>query len=718
MQAKQSWSTKITGVPDYDQKRDDLPKNGKNYCVPTVTMNGFSYAAYHGWLQAIYPFYLMWFDLWDTYDGITSGINLLGAFMDTDADSGTNHSDAIDGIYDWLSVSPGHPFSAVFEIEAEDVGGGYGGPGWMQEWLLAGAQIRMGVLWCKGEDHDDCDGGHARSLVGVGYGAWSGGGEGSIVWYRDPAKDDGDINKQSTWKTHKQRAYWNPEAEMYCIGAKKPANKSQACIKRYALMVPWLGAETWDEATAEAAVPYNYNSASSATSLVITRPAFSVDGFGSIESMVVKLPRGASIDGVVFDPIRPRVLVASAMSNAVLAAHVVSGEVETVANVAGPRALALGGHDKTLYVLAKNGLLGLDRHGRTVARAAVSGDTTALAYDPVAQRVVTASASGLRFFDTRLRALYSVALTGLGGREEVLLQADPLRGGLWVLKRGAATAKRVVVKSARDIQVADIALDGVVAARALAVDTSGNLLLSDEGVVKVFSAEGKRRLGASVLDGSRAGRILAVPRSFNSVDPNEPREEERNTLPPEIYGDEELGIVGHGEEEEPTEDDLPQLARAHDRQFRMSCLNVADRAACEKLVAEIGVAYLRVTESQEPGAGPTLAIWKGREAFENCGSEDGPDWNESATCPLQHDGTPEGLAARLPLRDDGTMYAAQRSYEDSDELGKCRRTGVERVFIHGDHDELDIVAKFMNERLDSCAGSQWQAFAVGFAAIH
>ena len=48
-------SYRICGVPDLDQQRepnylvDGLPNGGRNYCVPTSTMNWLAHIANHGW---------------------------------------------------------------------------------------------------------------------------------------------------------------------------------------------------------------------------------------------------------------------------------------------------------------------------------------------------------------------------------------------------------------------------------------------------------------------------------------------------------------------------------------------------------------------------------------------------------------------------------------------------------------------------------------------
>src|SRR5262245_22763052 len=64
---------KRVGLPDQDQKRDDLPNNGSCYCVPTSQMNLFMYIANHGY-AALDPGPGSWGGA-GTYDAVTQFIS-------------------------------------------------------------------------------------------------------------------------------------------------------------------------------------------------------------------------------------------------------------------------------------------------------------------------------------------------------------------------------------------------------------------------------------------------------------------------------------------------------------------------------------------------------------------------------------------------------------------------------------------------------------------
>jgi hypothetical protein len=101
----------INHMPDLDQRREGgpgivgLPGDGGMYCVPTSVMNLFAYAANHGFEQvAPGP---GWWQLQSRYNDAGTAIALLGAFMGTDPNDGTNGNGTIFGSELWLNANGG-----------------------------------------------------------------------------------------------------------------------------------------------------------------------------------------------------------------------------------------------------------------------------------------------------------------------------------------------------------------------------------------------------------------------------------------------------------------------------------------------------------------------------------------------------------------------------------------------------------------------------------
>lgn len=74
---------RIEFVPDFDQRRNTLPSNGSNYCVPTSFLNWGGYVARRG-----FPNQLPGPPPWN-YNTISLNLALLGSAMQTDPDGGT-----------------------------------------------------------------------------------------------------------------------------------------------------------------------------------------------------------------------------------------------------------------------------------------------------------------------------------------------------------------------------------------------------------------------------------------------------------------------------------------------------------------------------------------------------------------------------------------------------------------------------------------------------
>ena len=79
---------RIEYVPDFDQRRNTLPSNGSNYCVPTSFLNWGGYVARRG-----FPNQLPGSPPWN-YTTISLNLFLLGAAMQTDPDGGTGPATA------------------------------------------------------------------------------------------------------------------------------------------------------------------------------------------------------------------------------------------------------------------------------------------------------------------------------------------------------------------------------------------------------------------------------------------------------------------------------------------------------------------------------------------------------------------------------------------------------------------------------------------------
>jgi hypothetical protein len=147
------------GVPDFDQKRNALPNDGKMYCVPTSFTNLRGYIANHG-----YGNIMGGGGNWQSsanYNYVTARIDAIGDYMDTDPFDGTNGGDAYDGWVDFIDDWHDDKFSL-------SMWGGYIPPIWIHFGMLTGlTNICYGYYKPQGGGEYDRDGGHCVTLVGL-----------------------------------------------------------------------------------------------------------------------------------------------------------------------------------------------------------------------------------------------------------------------------------------------------------------------------------------------------------------------------------------------------------------------------------------------------------------------------------------------------------------------------------------------------------------------
>ncbi|GMV25697.1 MAG: hypothetical protein AMXMBFR58_17280 [Phycisphaerae bacterium] len=186
------------GVPDFDQKRDDLANDGKMYCVPTSWINWMAFLQNNGYDGLMFPVYGTQNWQADTYyNFVTTSIDVMGDRMGTDPYDGTSldMSDVIDYVNDYTAPNP-YMVGLKFTTQ----------PGWMMSGpaptiaahqLLMGGMVNLHISWFKLQDGVyKRNGGHSVSLTGV-----TGLCDGPVhVRYRDPSSSDSFFS-QSEFKT-------------------------------------------------------------------------------------------------------------------------------------------------------------------------------------------------------------------------------------------------------------------------------------------------------------------------------------------------------------------------------------------------------------------------------------------------------------------------------------------------------------------------------------
>jgi hypothetical protein len=186
-------------MPDLDQRRQGaLPGNGSMYCAPTAVVNLMAYYANRGASQ---PATLDGPRNWQSqsqYGRATNTISLMGGFMETDAQDGTNGAGVRNGSRFYASLfAPGR-----FSINHYSCGGG-DCPSPFEYWfiIVTGGTVATAygrynesspgsMLWTR-------DGGHVVTVKGIEDPNCT---ASATLYYRDPANGGTDTT-QSTFAT-------------------------------------------------------------------------------------------------------------------------------------------------------------------------------------------------------------------------------------------------------------------------------------------------------------------------------------------------------------------------------------------------------------------------------------------------------------------------------------------------------------------------------------
>jgi len=192
-------TVRVTGMPDFDQRRAGLANDGNAHCVPTASINMLAYIANHG-----FPAMMDGPRSWQSqaqHDFVSGNIFIMGALMGTTGTGGTSGVGWEVGLREWLDDhAPG-----LFTLTRLYATGGVHAvtPQTMFNALDQGSLVALAygryTRPQKFEPPYERTGGHAVTLEVVTLSTTPG--LLGSVQYRDPATGDGNLNTQSTFST-------------------------------------------------------------------------------------------------------------------------------------------------------------------------------------------------------------------------------------------------------------------------------------------------------------------------------------------------------------------------------------------------------------------------------------------------------------------------------------------------------------------------------------
>jgi hypothetical protein len=520
-----SWS--LSGVPDIDQARGTngagtkvgLPNGGYMYCVPTTGMDFLAYLADRGFAGSLGVPSKDW-TLPANFNEMSVLLAQLGGEMGTNPQTGTGGQGFIDAMTKRLAGSE----IGVLQVSyyAIDSQGGEPTVSDVIESGADGALLAAGIGFYKDEESGGKTrkrrtGGHAFAIVG---GSGLPGSKSGTVFSRDPATVYTADTAQGAYATDPHAvsplsatfiyADENGDDHTFDATVGKWDGSTTTLFEGFTRIVPkttWVGLGK----KLERIVPVE----------IIPDPGplktvYEVPGDGSVKALALSAVTN-----------RPAYLVNG--SSNVYELDPASGKSRRLATLAGAQALAFGGPAQRLYVGGAKKLVALDRAGKVLGSRTLSAPVQALSFDPGSGRLGAVSRGKLMLFDAKLHSLASRSLPAVqnagGGAPLVafgpqgrLVVGQAGQGQVLVSGPNVAASHRPGAAAAAlaPIGVRRRTLQGGGKVRGIAVDDLGQLLVSVNGRLRVFSAAGRRRL-RSPFDGVPADAVLAVTRSVDTT---------------------------------------------------------------------------------------------------------------------------------------------------------------------------------------------------------
>jgi hypothetical protein len=518
----------IFGIPDHDQRRIQLPGNGGMYCAPTSAYNIVNYMAMHG-VPSLYNCLIDPgnFNLInDPYKGHSQRILLMGAYMDTDAEDGTNGSGFTNGFINYVDDYSNIPAMLISYNKSSN----FPSPNAMLAWMRLGGL----VAFCYGRYtnpygfNKDRDGGHCITLNQVRRTEQALPNPFDIPWlpqsyytyqigYRDPASDEGGgdpnrLYKQSTFATTirdvfaEHANFDGTETTLYGIGSKPASNSDKyAYIDGYRVMLPMV--MLTNKVTSD-----NFHLKLSLT--------LGTDGnyIERAQDLDLKLPADLGGD-FAFDPIAPAFVRTMRGSKVIYQNEFLGESGRPLATArAMPIALEYGGPDLDLFVLQTDRISKLNRDGKWVKHRPFAGPPESMVYDPVRNQVLVGTETQILILNSDLVGVAKLDVRQLGGSGKQILRIDPATGDLYAMRQGTPTIHRLK-RTDRSFKFrTSYSMTSV--GKPMGFDFAGQYMyVSDGSALHQFTKEGRIAKG-SPYNGVECGSMLKFGRSFTNYTPD------------------------------------------------------------------------------------------------------------------------------------------------------------------------------------------------------
>ncbi|MFO0828988.1 MAG: hypothetical protein U0572_12680 [Phycisphaerales bacterium] len=537
-----SYGYKITGMTDLDQKRSDIPNDGKMYCVPTATLNLFTYAANHGF-PGVSPGPGNYRTA-QKYDDATNAEFVLGLYMGTDPYEGTKGGWG-DGAATWaagslLATHRYHRTSdynpAIRKMTKKAVHGA----------ICAFNYGRYQQQNSSGTPQVTRKGGHAVTLS-RSYRS----GSNRILRYRDPARAPGSdtLYSQSEFANRTTNpvlktffmmssASFSDREELWQYVSDDDGKTYHCLFDGFLTVKPVYGltfAGSGDSETISlsAVAPVWFDGA------VPPSPSYSV-------------PAGHTLLDVAFNMEEEEAIVITKTGTIAQFFHLgridlTDGTYAEIPTSIGPEALCTGRMHQ-IYVHDGAGVYRLDQDGAIVDSNLTLPTPSALAYDDakdelivlsVADRKIVRCTEHLVPIATHTPAA-SIPMSGNG-----YLTVNPVDSRIWYATDGSNSLRGVIFGTGPFFSLETISLFGLVDPQGLAASDDGELFVISGGLIRALKRDPRGNWGfdpASPFHGKTGSTRIAMLTSRSNLPVGEEEGPEWNNiditnfaeLPPDI----------------------------------------------------------------------------------------------------------------------------------------------------------------------------------------
>jgi hypothetical protein len=475
----------VANVPDFDQRWNVLPNKGQNYCSPTSALNWMRYMSLHGAPTA------------DFGGSIPDGIQLMADYMDTDADSGTDSDDAVEGMLDWCEdrgvsvVIFGLDYTGGVQIRYD----------LLRSTLLFGGLVNLRIGWYYSNDDGwERDGGHAVSLVGLDHTAGK-----MILHVHDPNDEKTDLTTQSDINTIQ-----HPTHEVY-----ETLEGDAAWVLHYQdqfidpnILNPKFTPAAFVIGLHNIMSPYAVaDMASGGVEL------YKASLGSSIVSQSFEAPFSGGVGDIALYPGWPIASVLAKQSGEIWNLDLGTGEWRHHATVRNAKCLTYFGRSNALEASTSDAMTMLNFRGEVTQQFVMDVDIDDLAYDYRSAMLLAASSQSGRVlcFTPDLRSRIELSELVPSGTGRVVLSLDARNRSVTVSRTGSDDVRRTVLPWGLRERPRSKSVSREDMSRPVRHYV-------ERGEVVAQHADGSRVRG-SLLDGIKGQTVVRVAQSAHNIDP-------------------------------------------------------------------------------------------------------------------------------------------------------------------------------------------------------